>query len=410
MKKEFYNTFKGLHSPFSKNLSVLIVNLPCNGFGDIVFAMKFRNILKEWYGCKVNILTPQKDSFISLGEDKDNVYQLEGKTKSLQCRRLSNLTHSEKLPIADIIFVAPLQADFDPSLNDIQNLLPYANKLNTFFISEYNDSLRKKMDFHTGIGKNRYGLLFTDTGDSSPLPELKNPYCVVYIQPKIGNYKQCLYNFVKMVSLKYKKNNFELVLPTWISKPIAKEIFKLVSQHFKKIIVKSKDETTELDGNETEEKTAFLRFDIFPLPNKKMIDLMVHSVKDILVTGDQSMTDALSCCVDKNIFYQIAPWKKDFANNLAKEMPNHWLARSKTSCGTMESINYKSNYKKFKHTWDFRTRAKPDMDSIFYFIAEKKYGKDKKALSQYENIGLSSTTKKAFQKKLNSLQMINAQA
>jgi hypothetical protein len=397
------NIFKGLKTSFAKNLSVLIVNLPCNGFGDIVFAMKFSNILRKWYGCDVNILTPQKDGFVSLGENPNNVYQLQGKSKSLQCRRLSKLTPNKKVPKADIIFVAPLQADFDPTISDIQKLLPYATKFNTFFLSEYNDSLRKKIDFHTGIGKNRYGLLFTDIKDSSPLPELKYPYAVVYIQSSFGNYRQCLYNFIKMVSLKYKKNNFELVLPNWVTQSMTRHIFKIVYPHFRKVFIKTKEDSVELEGNPNEKNTLYLRLDIFPLPNKKMVDLMSHSVKDILVTGDQSITDALSCCVDKNIFYQIAPWKKDFAKNLVKEMPNKWLSASKTACGGLESISYRSDYRQFKKDWDFRKRAKPYMDGIFYYTAEKKYGKNKKELSLYEDIARSSKTSISFRNKINSL-------
>ena len=203
--------------------------------------------------------------------------------------------------------------------------------------------------------------------------------------------------------MKYKKNNFELVLPNWVTHSMAKHIFKIVYPHFRKVFIKTKEDSVELEGNPNEKNTLYLRLDIFPLPNKKMVDLMSHSVKDILVTGDQSITDALSCCVDKNIFYQIAPWKKDFAKNLVNEMPNKWLSASKTACGGLESINYRSDYRQFKKDWDFRKRAKPYMDGIFYYTAEKKYGKNKKELSLYEDITRSSRTAKSFRDKINSL-------
>ena len=91
---------------------------------------------------------------------------------------------------------------------------------------------------------------------------------------------------------------------------------------------------------------------------------MENSVNDILVTGDQSITDALSCCSTKNIFYQIAPWKQTFGRNLAKYMPNQYLKSCKTSCGTLKAIKYNSNYNKFVKDWDFRKLAKPKMDAI----------------------------------------------
>jgi hypothetical protein len=91
---------------------------------------------------------------------------------------------------------------------------------------------------------------------------------------------------------------------------------------------------------------------------------MENSVEDILVTGDQSITDALSCCSSKNIFYQIARWKRMFGKGLSKYMPNQYLKSYKTSCGTLKAVKYKSNYKKFVKEWDFRTLAKPKMDAI----------------------------------------------
>jgi hypothetical protein len=91
---------------------------------------------------------------------------------------------------------------------------------------------------------------------------------------------------------------------------------------------------------------------------------MENSVEDILLTGDQSITDALSCCSSKNIFYQIARWKRMFGKGLAKYMPNQYLKSYKTSCGTLKAIDYHSNYKKFVKDWDFRTLAKPKMDAI----------------------------------------------
>ena len=40
-----------------------------------------------------------------------------------------------------------------------------------------------------------------------------------------------------------------------------------------------------------------------------MLGLYKFSLNDILVTGDQSITDVLTCCKDKHIWYQITDWK-----------------------------------------------------------------------------------------------------
>ena len=62
----------------------------------------------------------------------------------------------------DVYFVAPVVTIFEPRMSDMRRLLPKATKFNTFFFSEYNDSLTKAFDFHTGIGNQRQGLLLTN--------------------------------------------------------------------------------------------------------------------------------------------------------------------------------------------------------------------------------------------------------
>ena len=109
---------------------------------------------------------------------------------------------------------------------------------------------------------------------------------------------------------------------------------------------------------------------------------MQHSLKDILLTGDQSITDALSCCPKKNIFYQIAPWKADFAENLAKLLPNMYLRSVRTSCGTLKALSYNSNYKKFIKNWDFRTRSKQKMDIVVLIGMILKNNQDVSLLSE----------------------------
>ena len=107
-----------------------------------------------------------------------------------------------------------------------------------------------------------------------------------------------------------------------------------------------------------------------------MLDLMSKSINDILLTGDQSISDALSCCNKKNIFYQIAPWKKDFAKNLAKELPNIYLKSLKTSCGSLKAIKYHSEYENFNKKWDFKTRSKSKMDAIILSVIAIKNNKN----------------------------------
>lgn len=387
-----------------KRLKVLILNAPCMGFGDIVFAMKFATLIREWYGCEVMIATPQKKGFVSLGEKAENIYDLSSKNKNDQCRRLARLTiskdgHEIPIPQADLLFVAPLQADFDPKINDVQRLIPYANKFNTFFVSEYNDVMSKKIDFNTGVGGQRMGLLFTDIERGSKPQQLTHPYCVIYVANSLSRMKSCIYNFLVMVARKYSSANFEVVIPSWITEfNMVNTITKILLKYFREVVIVEKTKRSTVNGGKGKH-IVYVRLDIFPVANKVMIDLMSYSVKDILLTGDQSITDALSCCVDKNIFYQIAPWKENFAKNLVKEMPNKWLAKKSESCGTLKAIRYKSNYVKFKKQWDFRQLARPKMDGIFNFTAEKKYGPNALFLQHFEDVAIR-TKGRGFLKKM----------
>ena len=125
----------------------------------------------------------------------------------------------------------------------------------------------------------------------------------------------------------------------------------------------------------------------------------MNSVKDILLTGDQSITDALSCCVNKNIFYQIAEWKIDFASKLAKLLPNKFLSSNRTSCGTLKAINYNSDYKKFVKEHNFFKNSKHKFDSIF--CATKYVIKNPNSdLSKFQNIVNNSKNIKQVLKKI----------
>jgi hypothetical protein len=97
-----------------------------------------------------------------------------------------------------------------------------------------------------------------------------------------------------------------------------------------------------------------------------------------LVTGDQSLTDIMSCCKSKRVWYQIAPWKKGLAENLHKTLPNKYYGTFKTSCGTLRSINTDIDWREFMKEYDFRIHGRKRMNSIIisnhHYKNDKKYG------------------------------------
>jgi len=66
----------------------------------------------------------------------------------------------------------------------------------------------------------------------------------------------------------------------------------------------------------TPETKIILNFQVLPLPYNEMLQAISNSYDEILVTGDQSVADVLSCCPLKTIYYQNLPWKVDFARQL----------------------------------------------------------------------------------------------
>lgn len=365
----------------AKNIKILILNTPCNGFGDLIFALKLSKYLRDWYGGTIKIASTISKGLLQLGEKQSNVIHLDTKTgKRTQCRRFARLRTKVDLSGYDLYLVAPITADFDADMDDVRRLVPSANRMNTFFFSEYNDILKgKKFDFNTGIGKNRDGLLLTKTPDYKRRPiKLRNPYSLVYVAGSIDRVEKCILSFLEMICDKYedKYPQFDVVVPSWIVKE--KEVLSIVARDLNdyypniSLKVKGKRKEIPLSVDKTSKKKLTLRADILPVPNKDMLRIMEHTVDDVLLTGDQSITDMLSCCSEKNIFYQIAPWKISFGKDLAKLLPNSYLKSVKTSCGTMKAIKYKSNYKKFVQKWDFRKRGKSKLDSIVLGIKAAK--------------------------------------
>ena len=135
-----------------------------------------------------------------------------------------------------------------------------------------------------------------------------------------------------------------------------------------------------------------------------MLVLMRKSLDDILLTGDQSITDAFSCCPNKNIFYQITPWKSNLGKQLAKEMPNTYLKSVKTSCGTLQALKYKGNYRNFVNKWDFRKRSKAKMDAIVLSVLAMKKNK---GFRQIAEIAEKSKTLASLKKNIRMLDYEN---
>lgn len=360
--------------PYSKDIRVGIIATPCHGFGDVVFATKFAEYMTE-YSNNVEIITPAPEMFKKIGISEGIKLITLGDGTRRQCRRIKSYKRPRTRRY-DLFFIAPLQQDFDIDYSDIKSVFKESNPFNTIFLSEYQDLLSKKFDLPTGVGNKRYGMLFTDPVVSQ-VPndfELKD-YILAYFSQDVGN-KKCFENFLKMVVEKYKnKKNLQIIIPK-MALPVFqnKNIQKYILERFSNLnIIEDKKEI----GN-----GLTIRADIFPVDRNTMLSLMKYSLPDILVTGDQSMTDVVDLKTRKTIWYQTVPWKINFAKALSKALPQPYLESGKSSCGSIKYIDYDydGNLEKFKRDNDFRILAKDRLNAIFYSI--EKYN-EKSELYRY---------------------------
>ena len=373
IKKEDYNGVK-----------IGLINTPCAGFGDIIVCKTFYDYLNEWYpDSKVSICTTTPMKYKDLGVD-GNIYKIYNKkdNSDSECIDYDKLTLKKSI-IFDIMIIIPIiNKTFE--INVFKKMIPYANIFNTFTVSEYNGEY-PPYTFPIGVGKGQLGLLMNDFKYKSQ-KLIKSPYALVYIQPSPEwgvHSKYCFIAYLEMICKKYNKHtNFQIIIPEWIDQDLnGDDIFyrksmNVIKKYYKNvnIIYSDKSEDYFIEDKNDKSKLTF-RADILPQKREIFISLMKDSVEDILVTGDQSLTDIFSCCKEnKRVWYQIAPWKRGLSHNLSKELPNKYYSTFKTSCGTMRAINTKIDWKTFMKNYDFRINGKERMDSIIMGANDFKNG------------------------------------
>lgn len=364
----------------TRNLKVAILAAPCHGFGDVIFAAKFAGYLKKGLGRgsrglsnNVTIITSTPELFKNLGVKGIPIVGLNGVRG--QCRRFSGYTRPTGLKQFDLIFVAPLMADFKVNYLDVKKLFKESTPFNTIFLSEYQSPLKNGYDFPTGIGKGYFGMLFDDLKPNKKLKVLGTiPYVFGYAAKDAGPVN-CVIDFAKMVVAKYHKQHkkLQLVLPDWAAEEVADSLAfeRHVKKYYPNVTLKLENDTEEIlvgRGN-----TLIIRGDILPVQRPDMLSLIKYSQKDLLMTGDQSLTDAIDCCRDKIIWYQTVAWKKDLARALSKELPQKFIGSTAATCGTLRAVgwSYRRNLN-FKRDNDFRRLAKHKLESIFRAASEAK--------------------------------------
>ena len=104
---------------------------------------------------------------------------------------------------------------------------------------------------------------------------------------------------------------------------------------------------------------------MLPVPYAQMEGLFRHALPDVLVTGDQSLTDVLGWChaSGKRIWYQRAPWKAALGDALARALRQPALRMSTTSCGHGPAPR-PGRYTRLVRQNDFRAKGLPRVDRM----------------------------------------------
>lgn len=414
--EDLYDIFWKLHENDKlnkghlKNVSIGLFNTPCGGFGDIIVCKTFYDYLTEWYPeTKVSICTTAPGKYKDLGIS-GNIYKLseKGEDKSdTECIDYGKLVLKKKIRFDIMIAIPIINKSFE--INKFKKLIPYANVFNTFSVSEYNGEF-PPYTFPIGVGKGELGLLF-NSFKYKQQTIMKTPYAMVYIQPSPEwgvHSKYCFLSYLEMICGKYRNKHsfFQVIIPSWINEEIMgnydfkRRVIEICGNYYENISLKDKNDTIFLKGEISKISHISFRADILPQKRETFISLMKDSVNDILVTGDQSLSDIISCCNYKKVWYQIAPWKKGLAENLSKHLPNKNYETFKTSCGTMKNINTKIDWKNFMKNYDFRINGRKRFDSIL--IATHNYKKSSDLRKLLEIIEHSRFLETA-QKKINKL-------
>jgi len=415
-----------------KKVKIGLINLPCCGFGDIIVCKTFYDYLKSWYkGINVSICSTTPDKYKQLGV-KEKIIELTYPYSSFQgaeCKKIDQLKIkrvNRKNPVFDIlIFVPVINYEFD--ISRVKKCFPYANKYNTFSVSEYNGDF-PPYTFPIGVGKSYWGddylgLFLTDNLKIPKQTLIKKPYALAYTAghdtAANTHTDTCILSFIEMICKKYHKKHsrFQLVIPPWMKDELIDMGFlyggglknrlnEIVKKYYSscELVYHESNETVNYQLFDTEKNTSqfILRGDILPKPREIFISLIKDSVDDVLLTGDQSLTDGLSYCKKtKRIWYQVVPWKQELAHEIGKVIPNKYIDNFRTSCGTIKGIRLPLNNAELMRKYDFRKLGRKRMDSI---LIQNRILNDeiiKCFIKCHESSRKKETLLKKFEKELN---------
>lgn len=412
------------------NLKVGLINVACNGFGDIINCKTFSEYLESWYpNMKFTICTSSPNKFKSLGISTKKLVELEAITvydeeEGGECQPFDNLKFkNKKVPKFDLIIVVPMVNE-QFSVKKLVKLIPYATNYNSFAVSEYNGEY-PPYAFSTGVGKGQLGLMLTNMKIKKH-NIIQGPYALAYTAGHATGCSThtdlCILSFIEMICKKYKDTKkLQLIIPPWFcsndkenerslltSSQLKNKCANIIKKYFgsSHLVVKGEvysenHNLINLVNTNKNDRVFILRGDILPKPREEFISLIKYSLPDVLLTGDQSITDGIGYSnLNKIIWYQVCPWKQDLADKLAIEINNKYLDNFKTSCGTLKGIHIHPDNKNLLKKYDFRKNGKKRMDGILKFYSLRNDPLIKLLIDTMDHSRYKDTALKKFNKKV----------
>lgn len=175
----------------------------------------------------------------------------------------------------------------------------------------------------------RRKMFLSSTRTRTSTKNMRGPYAMTYLAD-IPRAQVCFTNFLNMVCKKYHRRyrRFQIVVPSWI----AAQIIDLdpsirldgIAPYFGRITVVTKEkekEKVQIQMDSRNKNTLIIRGDVYPLNNRAMVSLMKYSVRDILLTGDQSITDMCRAGRKKIYFTKLPLGKKHWRTNWRHTCP-----------------------------------------------------------------------------------------
>lgn len=343
--------------------NVTFVIQPNGGFGDILFIYKaVQALIKEGFNPSVCILGDNNMSSLEIKNQLKKMANMERvKIIASEDEDSTNLKpdciiigptvpDSEKIKIIRTFSEVPLQIiyEYGGSRKEQFILHPYKSYLYCGLSLIKNDL--NSFPIKSGIGVGEIGI-FTENGliqalskeeKSVKLDRLKESYpeeLGKILEDKNGeeylsstnlffgyaHKEESMEKFVSTIAHaeREEQSNIDIILPwrlrntqaTFFNKKCTYDRLDLLEAGIGKVEIVTLHGTTFVNLSKDGSGKVLRIINLFPLPNQLMRELLTVSEAPVLITGDQSLSEALLIS-DKMIFYETMSWKVDLYRSL----------------------------------------------------------------------------------------------